>query len=512
MEPLAAADADRLAAALTRLQYTVDGVTALIGPAAMSALARNETSAGRHALSRHRGVDALPVRLFCLRDTVQQREVAHALGQDNADLLVRHGILQALGPQPDDAVRCALDLHPYGDESHDWWVLADPVPGMDGAPPMLADDHVLGVNEAATTLAGLTLRSPVHSALDVGTGSGIQTLHLSQHADHVVGSDILPRALEMARWSAALNGLTDLVEFREGDLLEPVGGEQYDLIVSNPPFVLSPGPAGWGAAAAASLTYRDSAFPGDALVAGLVRDLPRHLRPGGSAQLLGNWAHLRGRAWPDWLQEEWLHESDVDAWIVQREVMDPAAYVEVWLADAGLRGRPDYVARYDAWLSWFERAGIEAVGLGWMFLHRTHDGGPGRFRVDELHDHVDQPFAPMVQRFIDGADHLRTHPVLTDSRLTMAPELISEQWGRPGLTEPEHLLLRQQAFARRAVEVDTALAGFVGACDGELTAGQIADALVRLLEVPADDQTEFVDDLLRRAAELVTSGLLLPSA
>ncbi len=222
MEPLAADDADRLAAALTRLQYTVDGVTALIGQAAMNALARNETSAGRHALSGHRGVDAVPVRVFCLRDTVQRREVADALGQENADLLVRHGILQASGPQPDDAVRCALDLHPYGDESHDWWVLADPVPGMDGAPPMLADDHVLGVNEAATTLAGLTLRSPVPSALDVGTGSGLQTLHLSQHADHVVGSDILPRALEMARWSASLNGLTDRVEFREGDLLEPV--------------------------------------------------------------------------------------------------------------------------------------------------------------------------------------------------------------------------------------------------------------------------------------------------
>ena len=511
MEPLAAADADRLAAALTRLQYTVDGVTSRIGPAAMSALARNETSAGRHALAGDRGVDAVPVRLFCLRDTVQRHEVADAFGNENADLLVGHGILQASGPQPDDAVRCALDLHPYGDESHDWWLLADPVPGMDGAPPMLSDDRVLGVNEAATTLAGLTLRSPVHSALDVGTGSGIQTLHLCQHADRVVGTDILPRALGMASWAASLNSLGDNVEFREGDLLEPVRDEQFDLIVSNPPFVVSPGFAGWGAATPASLTYRDSDLPGDALVAGLVRDLPRHLRPGGAAQLLGNWAHLRGRAWPDRVQE-WLREADVDAWIVQREVMDPAAYVEVWLADAGLRGMPDYIERYDAWLSWFEQAGVEAIGLGWVFLRRTPDGAAGRTRIDELHGQVDQPFAPMVQRFIDGADHLRAHPVLTGSRLTMAPELISEQWGTPGRTEPEHLLVRQQAFARRAVEVDTALAGFVGACDGELTAGQIADALVRLLEVPAEDEAEFVDDLLRRAAELLIGGLLLPSA
>jgi SAM-dependent methyltransferase len=510
MEPLAAADADRLAAALRRLNYTVDAVTALIGPAAMSALARNETTAGRHALSGDRGAEAVPVRLFCLRDTLHRREVADAFGEGNLELLVRHGILHASGSQRDDAVRCGLDLHPYGDESHDWWVLADPVPGMDGAPPVLADDHVLGVNEAATTLAGLTLRRPVQSALDVGTGSGIQTLHLSQHADRVVGSDILPRALEMARWSASLNGLADLVEFREGDLLEPVRDEQYDLIVSNPPFVLSPGLAEWGTTPATSLTYRDSVSSGDALVAGLVHGIPRHLRPDGVAQLLGNWAHLRGQAWSERVQE-WLHAPDVDAWIMQREVMDPAAYVEVWLADAGLRGKPDYVARYDAWLSWFEHAGIEAIGLGWVFLHRTRDGTAGRTRIDQLHDHVDQPFAPMVQRFIDGADHLRAHPGLTGSRLTMAPELISEQWGSPGGSDPEHLLLRQQGFARRAVEVDTALAGFVGACDGELTADQIANALVRLLEVPAEDEAGFVDDLLRRAAELVTGGLLLPS-
>jgi SAM-dependent methyltransferase len=510
MESLAAADADRLATALMRLQYTVDGVTALLGQSAMAALARNETSPGRHALSRNHGVDTVPVRLFCLRDSVIGRDVSAAFGPENADLLLRSGILQAAGPQPDDVVRCVLDLHPYGDESHDWWVLADPVPGMDGAPAMLSDDHVLGVNEAATTLAGLTLRAPVHSALDVGTGSGIQALHLCQHADQVVGSDILPRALEMARWSATLNGVFRQVQFRLGNLLEPVSDEQFDLIVSNPPFVLSPGPGGWGAAAATSLTYRDSSLPGDALVGGLVRDLPRRLRPGGVAQLLGNWAHVRGQSWVDRVQG-WLRDADVDAWMVQREVMDPAAYVEVWLADAGLRGRPDYVDRYDAWLTWFEQAAIEAVGLGWVFLRRTPDGTPGRTRFDEVHGPVDQPFAPMVQRFLDGTRHLRAYPVLGESRLIMAPELISEQWSRPGRTDPEHLLLRQQALARRAVEVDTALAGFVGACDGELTAGQIADALVRLLHVPATGEAEFVQDLLGRAADLVTSGLLLPA-
>ena len=276
----------------------------------MAALARNETSAGRHALSGHEGVEAVPVRLFCLRDEVERQRGRGRLRQRRTRTCSwATGSCRRPVHQPDDAVRCALDLHPYGDESHDWWVLADPVPGMDGAPPMLSDDHVLGVNEAATTLAGLTLRSPVRSAL--GCRNGVRDPDAASVCSmliSVVGTDILPRALEMARWSASLNGIGDSVQFREGDLLEPVRDEQFDLIVSNPPFVLSPGPAGWGAAAAASLTYRDSALPGDALVAGLIGDLPRHLRPGGSAQLLGNWAHLRGQAWSDRVRA-WLRSG-----------------------------------------------------------------------------------------------------------------------------------------------------------------------------------------------------------
>ena len=76
-------------------------------------------------------------------------------------------------------------------------------------------------------------------ALDVGTGCGVQALHATRHADAVVATDVSARALAFARLTLALNGAR-AVDLRQGDLLEPARGEQFDLVVSNPPFVITP--------------------------------------------------------------------------------------------------------------------------------------------------------------------------------------------------------------------------------------------------------------------------------
>src|SRR5690625_1938337 len=85
------------------------------------------------------------------------------------------------------------------------------------------------------------MRDAQHRALDLGNGSGIQALHLARHCQHVVGTDISARALEYARLNLALNDVDpQRIELRRVSMLEPVAGEQFDLIVSNPPFVISP--------------------------------------------------------------------------------------------------------------------------------------------------------------------------------------------------------------------------------------------------------------------------------
>jgi release factor glutamine methyltransferase len=77
------------------------------------------------------------------------------------------------------------------------------------------------------------------AAVDVGTGSGCIALSLATEGPfaRVVATDASPAALEVARANAAEAAPDAPVEFREGDLLAPVAGERFDVVVSNPPYV-----------------------------------------------------------------------------------------------------------------------------------------------------------------------------------------------------------------------------------------------------------------------------------
>ena len=148
-------------------------------------------------------------------------------------------------------------------------------------PGVLRHDHVLGIGQASTTLVQVTARRHVARALDLGTGCGIQTFHLLHHAEHVTATDISDRALAFTRFNLLLNAgqlhldpadLEARVSLRRGSLLDPVAGEEFELVVSNPPFVITP--RSLGEAAADQFTYRDGGLPGDDIVASLVRALP----------------------------------------------------------------------------------------------------------------------------------------------------------------------------------------------------------------------------------------------
>ena len=56
----------------------------------------------------------------------------------------------------------------------------------------------------------------------------------ADHAEHVVAVDLNPRALWLTELNCRLNGIAN-VECRKGDLFEPVAGETFDLVVTNPP-------------------------------------------------------------------------------------------------------------------------------------------------------------------------------------------------------------------------------------------------------------------------------------
>ncbi|GAA1134476.1 DUF7059 domain-containing protein [Nocardioides aquiterrae] len=475
----------RLRAALVMAGFTYDAVAEVLGPVAHEALARNETTPGLRRTTGGWPLETL-IRLFLLQAPVELAAAQRAL-PGLVDRLAAEGFLE----QTVGEVAARLDVRPYATDDQHHWVVSDLTPGLDGGSSRVGPDHVLGISSASTSLAQLTIRDRVGRSLDLGTGSGVQALHLAGHSDAVVATDVNRRALRLARFNVDLNEVSAPVDVREGSFFEPVAGERFDLITTNPPFVISP-------ATGERLVYRDSGLPGDRVVEDIVRAAPDHLTDGGWCQVLANWVIATDVPWDERLAA-WVPEG-TDAYVVQREVVDPASYVELWLKDAGLHGSVDYLVRYDTWLSWFEDQGVEAIGFGWINLHRT---GSSRRELLEWPYDVEQPIAPAIRDWARAAETR----VDLGSRLTARPDVRQETVGAPGAEDPETVVLRQQRGLRRARRVDTVEAALVGASDGELTVGQILDAVAQLLD---RDPAETRDTYLPRVRELVAEGFLIP--
>lgn len=262
----------------------------------------------------------------------------------------------------------AVDLRPHeAEDAHGsvrWWVASDLGELVTGQ--ALAPDHVLGIGRAGLTLAALTPRKPVETALDLGVGCGIQTLYLLRHVRQVVATDISTRALEFTAFNVALAGVDSArVQLRQGNLLEPVAGQRFDLIVSNPPFVITPPSV--RQAGLPLMEYRDAGGP---ILPVLVRGLEDHLNPDGVAVMLGNWEHREGTSWRTSVNQ-WIGKS-LDAWIIQREVQDPVEYAAMWLRDGGLTPERSGVAFENALAAWqedFDSRQVSGVGMGYLVFH-----------------------------------------------------------------------------------------------------------------------------------------------
>lgn len=479
---------DSLREHLAAAGYTLDAVTDRLGQQGAAGLARNTTFAAADALGAARDPQATLVRLWLLQQDVAEVDLAAALG--DLSRVADAGLL-APGDAP-GTWRAVVEVRPYAAEAttdgpaFDGWVCHDLVPTLDGRLDPARTDFVLGLSPASTTLAQLAVPGAVGRALDLGTGCGVQSLHLARRADAVVATDLNPRALELASLTAALNGAE--LDLRLGSLYAPVAGERFDLIVTNPPYVMSP-PGG------ERLVYREGALAGDELVRRVVTEGAGLLNPGGVLQVLGNWAVVAGEPWQDRLRS-WIDPTGCDALVLQRERLDPYEYIEIWLNDAGLVGSPDYAPRYRAWVDYFDSLGVEAVGLGWIALRRSERATP-HVQLEEWPHAVHQPVGAAFAAHFAGVD-AAANADLWGTAWTLDPRVTQETLGRPGAEDPEHLVLRQGYGFARAIEVDTALGALLGACDGDLTARQLVGAVAGLLDVDAGALAAEIEPRLRQ--------------
>jgi SAM-dependent methyltransferase len=227
-------------------------------------------------------------------------------------------------------------------------------------------DHVSAFTGPSLLTSWLTPRDRRRSMLDLGTGSGVQALLAARHCDRVVGVDINPHALELANLNAQLAGV-DNVEWRCGSWLEPVADERFDLIVTNPPYVVSPD---------TEFTYRDSGMAPGELVAKLCREIPAHLEDRGVAVILCQWPHASEKDWHEGPQE-WTRASGCDVVVVRFKGSDPLDHAVGWNTPPVRALPPDeFRGTVARWHRYFAEKGIGDISFGAIVLRRRRHETP----------------------------------------------------------------------------------------------------------------------------------------
>ena len=165
-------------------------------------------------------VDTL-LELFIDGHTVNVDRLRRFVAAEFVDAVVETGLAERL----DTGLRSRLCLFPcYGK-----YIVTD------RAVKNTAINQVMWLWGESFILGGLVKRGPRRRAIDLGTGSGVHALLAAGHCESVLGVDINPRAIEFARFNAALNGVGN-AEFVLGDLFDGIDGT-FDLIVANPPYL-----------------------------------------------------------------------------------------------------------------------------------------------------------------------------------------------------------------------------------------------------------------------------------
>lgn len=424
-------------------------------------------------------------RLFLLGQPVAVGRAAEALAPAILPELVAAGWLVRDG----DTVRSPLRITP-----HEGVLLVhDPLEAK-GTDP----DVVLGRSSAAGTLAALTPRKHVDTALDLGTGCGIQALQLAAHADRVVAVDVNPRALALTALGAALSGI-DNVALLEGSWFEPVAGQAFDLIVSNPPFVISP---------ENDYVYRDGSGGRDEVSELVVSETVAHLAPGGTAVVLANWVEDPFSSWLAPVQR-WLEGADVDALVLHHLSEDPLAYAAKW--NMHLHGDPDEHGRaLDRWTAHFQAERIITVATGAIVLRRT-ELTPPLFTGLTMESAPGGRAGRHTKRLLDAArwldsvsdeELLRTELALVDDH-----RLISERSHSDGEYGDDELRVMLADNVGLSGELSPAAAAvLIGLEGGSTPADAVSGLAAAIPEAHATDAERVVVSTVR---DLVSRGLLV---
>lgn len=480
--PAVKGDLVALREALDKVGYKVDELSALLRNDGSLSSRRTDRVVYRRRLAAQPGPLTDVVGLLAMGWEVPADRVVAALGRPAFQALLESGAVV----EDASVARASLRLVPSGDV----WIASDAAfEASEHADPL----YVTGINNPAALLASLTVRRKVATALDLGTGNGIQAILCAADAERVVATDINPRALAYGRFNAALNGV-DNIEFREGSLFEPVEGERFDLVVCNPPYVISP---------ASDYVYRDSGREPAAFCREIVGQLPGHLTAGGYGAVLVSWPMKTDQNWAEVL-DGWLAPG-ADSWLIRLTAGDPLTQAARWNLDLEF-DIDAYAAEVDRWAAYYRDHEIEQIAFGAVLMRGT-DGVGTVIRADDAKS-VDGSASERIQRVFAGHDFLRDNPDVADLTIHLVPghrftqSLVwADGWE---LAAAELEVAAGLAFSMR---LDAVMAQVLVALDGTCTVRDAVLATMPVIGIGEDQLPDFLDATTRMVRGLLGLGI-----
>ena len=421
--------------------------------------------------------------LFVLGTPLEAAAIRRAFAPLTLEHLEALGLVEVEG----SFVRPRVRLVP-----HDDLLIVSDATG-DGEQP----DHVAGVHNPSLTLSHLTVRRPLATALDVGTGCGVQAILASRHSDHVVATDLNERALNFAAFNTLLDGTED-VELRAGSFFEPVAGERFELVVANPPYVISPETA---------YLFRDSGLAGDTVSRQVVEALPGALAEGAFATVLVSWIHPPGEDWSTPLRT-WVAGSGCDALLLHYDTEDPLTHTASWTRDLHTDDPDGQERMLERWLSYLDELGVEGIGYGAVVLRRR-DGRTQHLLAHQLPRGL-RPAGGHIERLFAAADYLDSladeHALLAE-RLTLVEAARVEQRValRDGEWSIEQIELQLTEGLRFQADIDPLIAHLLAGLDGRQTLNEVANAVA---EAQGFDAAVLAERAVPVVREMIALGYL----
>ncbi len=487
LTPLEPDEFRALREALEGAGFTDRGLLETLGPVELPVHPGPDLPHFLHLTRAGRALDTL-IRLFVFGVPAEIEALRKALEPASLEVCARAGLLELTAAAAVGRVK----LLPFRG-------LLLAVDQPERAEVSARPDQVMGLTASTVALANFTLRQPVERTLDLGTGSGIQAFLASRHSRQVYAADCTARALNFAAFNAGLNDCHN-VRLLEGDAFEPVRGERFDLIVSNPPFAVSP---------SCRYLYRDGGLPADGFCRKVVKEAPEYLEEGGFCQVVCDWAHLANQDWRERLGE-WFQGSGCDAWVLCTATTDAAEYAHMWIRDTEHPG-PELAARlYEEWMAYYGRERIEAIGTGLIALRRR--SAPANWVCfDDLPEGTLEPFGEAVAlgfRLRDFLDGVREDAALLKETFRPSPCLRLHQhceWAE-GAWRIASAQIRLEQGLKYAGNVDRQALALLTRCDGRRPLGEVLAGLAASAGASVEAITPQCLALVRR---LIERGYLL---